>query len=423
MLIQLFILIGVVHLMSATLMEKIWLGHSRDLILFALIATFSINTIWRFVARIGESIRDTVNVQINSIVLTLVYLICTILLIKFHLINIKALFIVNVFIYIAFSIIYGFSLYKRGNVYSQNNEKFENVIIEYKSYCLPLIIASFVGFFYSFADYWFLQKFGGSAEQGYYAIGARLVSLSLIAAASIISIFWKEIAEAFADGNMDRVRFLYIRIGKSIYFCAAFLSCLLLPFSKEIIFILLGSSFEHAWVPFSIMLLYPIHQTLGQINLTMLQATSHTKTLSVISILFMAISIITSYFLLAPKSLTIPGLNLGSAGLSLKMVIVQIFEVNVLLFFNSKYIKIPFDWKYQFNVLFLLISLGFLIKYFSSWILNLFIIPHIILVMAFSGILYLMVGTSLVYYFPSIAGINRTEMNKIIKWVNPKHNL
>jgi len=137
----------------------------------------------------------------------------------------------------------------------------------------------------------------------------------------------------------------------------------------------------------------------------------------------MAISIITSYFLLAPKSLTIPGLNLGSAGLSLKMVIVQIFEVNVLLFFNSKYIKIPFDWKYQFNVLFLLISLGFLIKYFSSWILNIFIIPHIILVMAFSGILYLMVGTSLVYYFPSIAGINRTEMNKIIKWVNPKHNL
>ena len=137
----------------------------------------------------------------------------------------------------------------------------------------------------------------------------------------------------------------------------------------------------------------------------------------------MVISIITSYFFLAPESSIIPGLNLGSTGLALKMVILQVLTVNVLSFFVSKYIKTPFNWKYQFNVLFLLIPLGFLIKYFSSWILNIFIIPHIILVMAFSGILYLMVGTSLVYYFPSIAGINRTEMNKIIKWVNPKHNL
>lgn len=417
-LIQFLIILFLVLLLPATLKEEIWLGHPKGIILLAFFASFSMNQIWRFVGQIGESIRDTVSVQIRNATLSVAYLGCVVFLVSFHLISIKIFLIANVFIHIFFVFGYAWRLYQKGNFYAEKNEYLGNVFSEFRVYCLPLILYAWIGFLYSFADYWLLQKFGGSAQQGYYAVGAKFASLSLIATTSILAVFWKEIAEANAMGNMERVRMLYYKVSRSLCFIGAVLSCLLIPFSKEILSLLLGPSYRSGGLPLSIMFLYPVHQSLGQITGTMFYATGQTKTQSKIGIFFMAISIPIAYLLLAPRSSLIPGLHLGAVGLAIKMVACQLVGVNLMAFFVAKYINKPFNWSHQIYILILLLPMGFLSKFSIQWALSwVSLSQRSILVMAISGILYFGGAIVLLYYFPALAGMNKEQINHSIVWI------
>lgn len=421
LMIQFLIPLLLVLLLPEQLKQKIWFGHSKGLILLALFAAFSTGPMWRFVKQIGESLRDTVNVQIRNTLLTVVSLICVILLVSFDLISIKTVFIAKGGICILFFCWYCRYLFRKADLYADKNEKLTNIFGEFNIYCFPLIIYTFVGFLFIFADYWLLQRFGGAIQQGYYAIGAKFAGLSMIATVSILQIFWKEIAEANALGNMERVRSLYLKMTKSLYFIGSVFSCLLIPFSSEILSVILGSSYRAASLPLSIMFLYPIHQSLGQVTGTMLMATGRTKTKGIIGIVFMCISIATAYFVLAPKSALVPGLNLGAKGLALKMVVCQLLDVNLMAFFVAKYIKTSFNWTFQIKVLLPLLLLGFASKICVQWILAAVSFPsHPILLMVVSGAFYSCGVTALIYKFPSIAGIDRTQVNHGLDWVRKR---
>jgi len=421
LMIQFSIPLFLVLLLPGELKQKIWLGHPKGLILLALFASFTAEQMWKFAKQVGESLRDTVNVQIKSMLLVSTYLICIILLVAFNLTSIKTIFIVKGCVYLFFVIAYIRWIYRKTDFYTEKNENLKSVFTEYKTYCFPLVFYTFVGFLYIFADYWLLQKFGGAIQQGYYAVGARIAAVSMLATVSILQIFWKEIAEANTQGNMERVRMLYRKISKSLYFVGAFFSCLAIPFSSTILSIVLGSSYKAAWLPFSIMLLYPVHQSLGQITGTMLMATGRTKTKSIIGIAFMGVSIITAYFVLAPKSFLIPGLNLGAKGLALKMVICQLLDVNLMAYFVAKYFKTSFNWAYQFKVLLSLLLLGFVIKISVQWFVSVLAFPtHPILLMFISGIFYTGTVAIVLYKSPAIAGLDRVQINHGLSWLRSR---
>lgn len=423
LLMQFILLLLLVIFLPTSLKEKVWLGHSGDLILLALFTSFAMNQIWRFAGQIGESIRDTVGVQIRNVVRAVTYLTCVLLLTGFRLLSVKVLFIINAIVYFSLATLYAWRLYQMGTFSQAKSENLKNILGEFKTFCLPLILLAFAGFFHSFADYWLLQKFGGSVQQGYYAIGARFAALSLIATTSMVLVFWKEISEAHALGNMKRVRDLYKRISQGLYFFGAFCSCLLIPFSREILGLLLGPAYQDAWLPLSLMFLYPIHQSMGQITGTMLFATGKTKVKANIGVFFVAISIPTTYFMLAPKNLFVPGLNMGATGLALKMLFCQIIEVNLMAFFIARYLKISFDWGHQIIVLLFLIPFGFLSKLLSQWVLSLILVsPHSILVMASTGICYLGAVIVLVYFLPSITGINIKQISQGFSWLRARIN-
>lgn len=420
---QLLILLLLVLFLPDSIRQKIWLGHPFGLVLLALLASFAMNQLWRLMAQLGESIRDTVGVQIRNLALAVAYLICIVVLAGFHIVSVKNLFILNVILYLLFSILYARRIYQTGILSKEEEENLRGFLGEFKTFCLPLVIYTGVGFLYSFADYWLLQKFGGSVQQGYYAIGARFAALSLIATTSMLQVFWKEIAEANSLGNMERVRLLYHQVARSLYFIGAVISCVMIPFSREILALLLGPSYQNAWLPLSLMFLYPIHQSMGQITGTMFYATGKTKAQSYIGIFFMAISIPTAYILLAPTSAIVPGFQLGAMGLAIKMVGCQIIGVNLSAFFVSRYINAPFDWSHQINVLLLLLPIGFLSKFFSGYILALVSFnEYTILVMAVSGIFYLMSVGILICYLPSIAGLNRDQINHGFSWLRARIN-
>lgn len=420
---QLLILLLFVFFVPDSIRQKIWLGHPFGLVLLALLASFAMNQLWRLMAQIGESIRDTVGVQIRNLALAVAYLICIVILAGFHVVSVKNLFILNVILYFLFSVLYARRIYQADALSKGENEDLKIILGEFKTFCLPLLIYTWFGFLYSFADYWLLQKFGGSVQQGYYAIGARFSALSLIATTSMLQVFWKEIAEDNSLGNMERVRILYQRVSRSLYFTGAVISCVMIPFSREILALLLGPSYQDAWLPLSLMFLYPIHQSMGQIAGTMFYATGKTKTQSYIGIFFMAISIPTAYILLAPKSAIVPGFQMGAIGLTLKMVGCQIFGVNISAFFVARHINTPFDWGHQINVLLLLLPIGFLSKFFSQCILSLASFDgYTILVMAVSGGFYLAIVAVLVYFSPSIAGVNRDQINHGFTWIRAQIN-
>ncbi len=415
---QLLILLIFTLFIPDSLRQRIWLGQPEELVLLALLVTFSTNLIWRLAGQIGESVRDTVGVQIRNLFLSGTYLICVLALTGLHIISLKNLFIANIALYLFFSALYILRIYRTGVITKESYEDLKSVLFEFKRFCLPLVIYTGIGFLYSFADYWLLQKFGGSIQQGYYAIGARFAALSLIATTSILQIFWKEIAEAHSAGNAERVRMLYQRISRSLLFIGAVVSCAMIPFSQEILVLLLGPSYQAAWLPLSLMFLYPVHQSMGQITGTMLFATERTKIKSVIGIFFMVISIFTAYFMLAPKDLFVPGLNMGAIGLALKMLICQFIEVNLMAFFVARYINATFEWSHQLYVLILLLPLGFLCKFIAAQILSFFYFgEHIILVMTVSGLFYLIGVAYLVRFFPSIAGLKKEQINLGISWL------
>jgi hypothetical protein len=184
---------------------------------------------------------------------------------------------------------------------------------------------------------------------------------------------------------------------------------------------LLGSAYQSAWLALAIMFFYPIQQSLGQITGTMLYALGQTKTKSYIGLAFMAVSIPVAYVVLASSHSVIPGLQLGAVGLSVKMVLCALLEVNVMAYFVAKYIKALFDWRYQFLVIFLLLALSFFSKFSIQWIFSIMAIKGLpLLAMVLSGLLYLGLTLIILCYVPYLAGLDAQQLKQGLFWLRER---
>jgi hypothetical protein len=79
-----------------------------------------------------------------------------------------------------------------------------------------------------------------------------------------------------------------------------------------------------------VMALFPMFQTYGQLSGSVFYATGQTALYSNIGVFFLILGLPVTYFLIAPHAAL--GLDTGASGLSLKMVFVQGFGVNVMLY-------------------------------------------------------------------------------------------
>ena len=73
-------------------------------------------------------------------------------------------------------------------------------------------------------------------------------------------------------------------------------------------------------------------------ELTLFYSTNRTKNYRNIGLFIIPIGLLVSFFLIAPESYG--GFNLGAYGLVCQMLIVQLLSTNIMLFSNSKYLKI-----------------------------------------------------------------------------------
>ena len=389
---------------------NIWQGEFRERVLLAFVAVFFQQQIWGMLSHVGESQRMTIRVQSINIAVALVHL-----LIVFGLYFFDALTVERIFIIIIIEIMMaGIVAWRTFHIsYSHEFKTLQQIIHEYKKFCLPLLPLTYLGVVMGFADTWLLQHYGGAVEQAYYSIGYRFAAISLIATASILKILWKEVAESNERGDRERVRRIYERTNRVLFMLGAVISGFLVPWAAEIIQFLLGDAYREGAFVLSLMFIYPIHQSLGQVIGTMYYSLELTKPHAIIGIIFMILSIITVYFLLAPANANIPGLELASTGMAIKMVIMQILGVNLSIWWLSRSQGWKFSIIYQFIGIGSFLFVGFFTKYsvsFLIWSGSPQIFKFIL-----TGLLYIIISGLVIYSMPWLLSIKRSDIKMYIK--------
>ncbi len=406
-------------LMPEAMITKIWLGHSRTIILLALTAAFMQQQVWQTLNQIGESSRKTVRVQIISMVLGVVHLVLVYILLVYGLLSVTTILWLFIVEY-PLTVLWAYWFLRREGattlVAESEDLSARSMLREYWIYCRPLALLSLIGFFYDFADRWLLQRFGGSSQQGFYQIAYQFATVSLLATSSILNVFWKEIADANAHQDKQRLAALYHKVSRSLMMVGAILSGFLIPWTKEIITLLLGKSYLTAVPVLAIMFLYPIHQSMGQIGGTMMLAGRLTKTYATISFAIMFISLPLSYVVMAPAhEVLIPGLGLGAIGMALKMVLVNILSVNILAWAIARYHGWKFEWLYQVVGIGMAIGSGYLAKMPVGLFWDLSKPEAVALLPPFltSGVIYLMLVTLFILTMPWLISMERKDIIKL----------
>jgi len=387
----------------------IWQGEFRERVILAFLAVFFQQQIWGMLSHVGESQRMTVSVQSINIAIALFHLLFIFGLYFFYSLTIERIFVLIIIEFLLVAIIawWTFPL-----TYSNETKTLKQIIQEYKKFCLPLLPYTYLGLVMGFADTWMLQHYGGAIEQAYYGIGYRFAAISLIATQSILKILWKEVAESNEQGDKERVRRIYERSNRVLFMLGAVISGFLVPWASEIIHLLLGDAYSGGVFVLSIMFLYPIHQSLGQVIGTMYFSLELTKPYAIIGMIFMTLSIIGVYFLLAPANAIIPGLGLASTGMAIKMVFMQIFGVNLSIWWLSRSQGWKFSIIYQFVGIGSFLVAGFLSKNVVSFLLwnN---SPQFLQFLS-TGILYVITSGLIIYSMPWLLNLSRVDIRKYI---------
>jgi len=382
--------------------DIIWHGEQRSLVVMAFAAAFMQNSLWPVIQHATESQRRTLWVQSIGVVIWMAHLLAIIILWRLGVLGLYAIFAAIVLEYLLASIVAIKRLsYAEDLEADRSSSSEEPMFRKYLSYCLPLIPYAWFGFAYEFADRWLLQYYGGSVEQAYYAVGAKFAAVSLIATSSILRIFWKEVAEANHRKDHARTAALFRKATRSLFLVGAIIAGFLIPWAKDLLSLILGAAYIGGATTLTIMFIYPVHQSLGQICNTMFYATERVWIQVITSSIFSIISIVVTFVLLS-------ALGLASEGLAFKMVAVQLVSVNVLAFIIARIWKWPFDWFYQPVSLIGCAVLGWIAHAVATALVG--SVLSLIVTMGLAGIIYLVLIAAFVYAMPWLAGLARDEL-------------
>jgi len=258
-----------------------------------------------------------------------------------------------------------------------------------------------------------LQKYGGSLQQAYYSIGIQFGSIIILATTSILNIFWKEIAEAQFAKDYETVIKLYSTFTKVLFFMGSAIAGYFIPWSKETLTLLFGEKYLTGSLTFGLMMIAPIYQSLGQISNTMLMASNYVKVTVYVNYVFIGFSIILTYLLLAPRTLTVPGLGLGSLGLAIKIILMQIIQVNALMLIISKLWNFPFKWSFQFIVFLGCLCLGETSYIIINYLFNNHLTGLQLIIL--SGIMYSILIIVFANYTPNFVGFEVRNIFNILR--------
>jgi len=323
--------------------DSIWIDQNLG---YIYMAALSASLVWlvQIMTYVVDAYALTVSSEIMRIVQKIIGLIIILAMFLLNRLNLVNYFLYNycisVFLILAF-----FWIIRRTGISVINNWKLtiyqiKDYVQEFYIYSKPLFVVSVFGILATLFERWLLQKYGGSVQQGFYGLSYQIGSICILFTAAMSSLMMREFAIAYKRNAVDEMALMFRRYVPLLYSVAAFLSCFVCVQAEKITSVFGGDQFKNAVIPVTIMALYPIHQTYGQLNSTIFLATGQTKLYSVISLVFFIIGLPLVIILIAPINKL--GHNFGATGLAIKMVLIQFIAVNVQLFYHSKFLKLSF---------------------------------------------------------------------------------
>ena len=87
-------------IIPSSLLEKIWVGNSRETVMLAFVATFMQQQVWQLVGQVGESMRKTVKVQLMNLTVALLYFVAILLFSTYGQLSVEKILLILVFQYV-----------------------------------------------------------------------------------------------------------------------------------------------------------------------------------------------------------------------------------------------------------------------------------------------------------------------------------
>lgn len=273
-------------------------------------------------------------------------------------------------------------------------------------FCSPLLIYNLVALGVGFLDRWVLQQMGGARQQGYFGLSTQLSTVSFLFTSSMASLLTRELSKAFGEGRREYMADLFDETAKALYTVAAVIGVFAYLESRTLTLLLGGSDFADADIAVGLMLLYPMHQTYGQLNASVFFANAKTGIYRNVGVFALLVGIPLSFFLLLPR--TSGGLQLGATGLAIKLVGLQLLQVNIQLFLIARMLGLSWGtfFRHQITTPLCLFSLIGTIQWIGRF-LELSSIAYLFFVSFFyaTGILIAL------HAVPSLLGIRRARVD------------
>lgn len=286
---------------------------------------------------------------------------------------------------------------------------------EFYSYSHPLFVYALVGLIVGILDRWMLQKFSGSVEQGFYGLSYQIGAVCFLFTSAMTPLITREFSIAFGEKDLREMARLFRRYIPMLYAIAAYFACFIAVQADKVTFIMGGAKYHQAAMAVSIMAFYPIHQTYGQLSGSVFFATGQTALYRNIGVVFMLIGLPLTYFLLAPQEKL--GLDTGATGLAIKMVALQFIGVNVQLYYNARLLGLRF-WRYVgHQVMSVGCLLGIALIAMVCVDRGLALQNKVFYSFFLAGVLYTLMVMTLVYCQPIFFGLNRQDLQFLVKSV------
>ena len=281
--------------------------------------------------------------------------------------------------------------------------RFKQISKEFIQYCSPLVAYNIVGILVGLLDIWLLQTMAGSEQMGFYGLSYSLAAMSILFTSAMTPIITREFSKSYAQNDLAQMRKLFCRYIPMLYSIAAYFALFISFQSENLLAIFTDEKFKDAFLVLTVMALYPIHQTYGQLSGSIVHATGQTKLYRNIGIASSLIGLIVSFVFIYL-------LDLKALGLGIKLILAQIIATNIQLYFNAKFLQLElryFIMHQIYSLLFFMVLSGA-----STYVITL---TSPLAALLISGFIYTLFVIIFAYIFPQIFVLTRDDIKNNLR--------
>lgn len=419
LLVGVMVLIFVLFITATDFDDFLYPGQHADyLFLGALLAYLMY--LFNAVMGLSDSKGATYGFELQSIAISIILFFVLVGVYLASTLNLMTFFIQRISLYVLL-LVFGLWYLCRKNyfrpiLFNFRQQKVRVVIREFFSFSHPLITLSVLGIIFGIFDRWFLQIIYGSVSQGFFSLAFSLSSIAGLFLAPMTPLLMQSVAKADESDDIIGVKNAFNKV-KFLYLIGVFFSIFFMFHTAEIIALIGGDDYRAAQLTVLVMFLYPIHVVYGQFCGGALIALRKTAVYRDIALVASIVGVCITYILLAPRSFIIPGLELDSLGLALKLVLVQFFAVTVQLYFVCKHVGEKM-WHYLLSQLIIplpviLVGVGdWLIRDYIGLTLNGQLENALSLIVSIS--LWFFIVGGVVWCFPGLVGFEKSTLRNTV---------